>query len=167
MNEKKFENITVDEICRYADVRRATFYKHFADKYAFLSYFIHRLRIQFDSSKAHNIYRDASIEYYIDYARELINFFVENEKILNNVLESELAANIIAIIIEENFKDTKERLAVSVKNGLSLPASVNTVACMLTGGVAIVILAWFKNGHPVSKDELLDEISRVIKQLEK
>ena len=33
LSEKSFENITIQEICELADVKRATFYKHFADKY--------------------------------------------------------------------------------------------------------------------------------------
>ena len=47
--DKSFEDITVNEICEAADVRRATFYKHYADKYAFLAYFVESLRCEFDS----------------------------------------------------------------------------------------------------------------------
>ena len=35
LKEKPFETITVHEICDMAMVRRATFYKHFGDKYEF------------------------------------------------------------------------------------------------------------------------------------
>ena len=40
LSEKKFEDITVNELCERAMVRRATFYKHFADKYDFFAFFI-------------------------------------------------------------------------------------------------------------------------------
>lgn len=36
VSEKPFDAITVNEICKRALVRRATFYNHFADKYDFL-----------------------------------------------------------------------------------------------------------------------------------
>ena len=32
MEEKSFEDITVNDLCREAMIRRTTFYKHFADK---------------------------------------------------------------------------------------------------------------------------------------
>ena len=40
LEEKKFEDITVNELCERAMVRRATFYKHFADKYEFFAFFV-------------------------------------------------------------------------------------------------------------------------------
>ena len=46
--------------------------------------------------------------------------------------------------------------------GLKLPASVNTVADMLVGGVAVVIFNWFEEGRPVPKETLLEEISAII-----
>ena len=36
IREKTFESITVNELCDQAMVRRATFYKHYADKYDFV-----------------------------------------------------------------------------------------------------------------------------------
>ena len=38
LETKRFEDITVNELCEKAKIRRATFYKHFDDKYAFLAY---------------------------------------------------------------------------------------------------------------------------------
>lgn len=38
MSEKHFEDITVNELCKKAMIRRTTFYKHFADKYEFFRF---------------------------------------------------------------------------------------------------------------------------------
>lgn len=38
LEEKSFEDLSVSEICEHADVHRATFYKHFNDKYEFLNF---------------------------------------------------------------------------------------------------------------------------------
>ena len=40
LTEKDFESITVTELCDRAMIRTATFYKHFADKYAFFAFLI-------------------------------------------------------------------------------------------------------------------------------
>ena len=166
LSEKKFENITINEICERAEIRRATFYKHFEDKYDFLSSFINAQRLKFDNENAHR-YSDGTVSYYVEYAHNIINFFDENEKILRNILESEVAGSIINVIVMENLKETKKKLAESEKMGLSLPASVDTVANMMVGGVASVVLSWFRDKRPISKETLLKEIADVIKMGEK
>ena len=47
--EKEFESISVTEICDAAMIRRPTFYKHFLDKYDFITFFIkHKMNKIFD-----------------------------------------------------------------------------------------------------------------------
>lgn len=50
LSKKKFENITINDLCEKALVRRATFYTHFIDKYDFFTYFIRQNRDQFISN---------------------------------------------------------------------------------------------------------------------
>ena len=40
LEEKRFENITVNELCEKAMIRRTTFYKHFADKYEYFTFYM-------------------------------------------------------------------------------------------------------------------------------
>ena len=47
MEEKRFEDITVNELCQRAMLRRTTFYKHFADKYEFFAFYIRELTDSF------------------------------------------------------------------------------------------------------------------------
>ena len=44
MEEKRFEDITVGELCERAMIRRTTFYKHFADKYEYFTFYIKEMR---------------------------------------------------------------------------------------------------------------------------
>ena len=37
LEKKRFDDLTVNELCDEATIRRAAFYKHFADKYEFIS----------------------------------------------------------------------------------------------------------------------------------
>ena len=71
--EKTFEEITINEICIRAEVRRATFYKHFCDKYDFLAALTTELRKDFDryilnSKKWKN---RPPVDYYIEYLLHL------------------------------------------------------------------------------------------------
>ena len=44
--EKNFENIAVQDVTTKAEINRATFYKHFVDKYALLDYSINQMFMQ-------------------------------------------------------------------------------------------------------------------------
>ena len=45
--ERRYEDITVSDLCDRAMIRRTTFYKHFADKREFLSFYVRRIREEF------------------------------------------------------------------------------------------------------------------------
>lgn len=47
LQEKPFEQISVTELCDRARTRRATFYKHFGDKYEFLMFMVRETRHRF------------------------------------------------------------------------------------------------------------------------
>ena len=78
------------------------------------------------------------------------------------LLHSSLTPAKSDVIVSENLRETRKKLAESVQKGLKLPASVNTVASMLVGGVTVVILSWFEEGRPIPKETLLKEIEAII-----
>ena len=41
LEEKKYEEITINDLCKEAGIRRATFYQHFNDKFDFLTFFLY------------------------------------------------------------------------------------------------------------------------------
>ena len=166
LTEKSFEDITVNEICLVANVRRATFYKHFDDKYAFLGYFIGSLRNDFDKTIQKKIRPDATSTYYIEYLKAIVAFLTENELMVKNALQSNVLPTLIDVIKEKNYEDTCVRLERSIGEGMLLPASVEITAAMMTGAVANTILNWFKNGKPIPAQTLVCEMSAVIESMQ-
>ena len=159
--EKTFEDITINEICETSGIRRATFYKHFTDKYDFLKYFVGSLRWRFDA-KIERKTRTDSDPYYVEYLGAIVDFLTGNEGIVKNCLESNALPIIVEVIKEKNFEDTCERLRESERAGLTLPASTEIVATMMIGAVAEAILRWFKGGKKMPKEALIKETSAVI-----
>lgn len=166
ISEKQFEDITVNDICARANVRRATFYKHYEDKYAFLKYFVGSLRDEFDKTIPKRKKPDATSAYYVEYIRGIVKFLTQNERIVKNVLQSAVLPSLIEVIKEKNFEDTCERLRKSVEEGMTLPASIEITAAMMTGAVANTLLAWFKSGKAMPVDELVLQISSVISSMQ-
>ena len=163
--EKSFEKITVQEICERASIKRATFYKHFDDKYALLRYLVGSLRDSFDAKLPKAAKLDATSVYYERYIHALVTFLIENEKMVINALESELVYSLVEVIKDKNYEDTCQRLTTSVNEGMILPASVEIVASMMTGAVANTLVKWLKNGKKTPVDTLICEISAVIKSI--
>ena len=160
--EKPLEDITVNEICEKANVRRATFYKHFADKYAFLKYLVGSLRHDFDRSLPKKKRPNETSAYYVEYIYAIIRFISENEAIIKNALRSEVLPVLVDVIQDKNYEDTCERLGKSVEKGMHLPASVEVTAAMMTGAVTSAILRWFNDGKVMPVNTLASEIAAVI-----
>ena len=163
--EKEFEEITINELCALAGVRRATFYKHYADKFSFLTAFIRSLRDRFDNTALRLGDPAPHKEYYVAYARRTVDYICENISAIENLISNELFPSILAIIVEQNYKDTCEHLEKSVAAGMKLHASVEVTANMLVGGVASVVHSWLKQGRTKTSDEISAEIGAMISAL--
>ena len=160
--EMSFEDITVNELCQRAGIKRATFYKHFNDKYNFITYVTKSLRAEFDAQMLESGMPDDSVEYFFEYARAVILFLEEKEIAIKRMLESDMASTLINIIVEQNYIDTEKRLDKSAHGALSLPAQADTVAVMITGGITHIILRWLSEGKKKSSEELTGEIKLIL-----
>lgn len=165
LSTKPFEEITVNEICAEAGVRRATFYKHFTDKYDFLAMHISTLIEQFENEKrsATAVMYDA--EYHISFVRELMHYLADNEDAVNLIINSNMGSTLINIIVKEIHKNVTEWLKLGKESGARTVASDETVAFMLSGGIATVIVQWFAGDRARSISELTDEIADIVKSM--
>ena len=162
LSEKTFEEITVNELCDTAGVRRATFYKHYDDKFSFLTAYTRALRARFDN-KIWKLGDPApNKDYYVAYGKRIITFISENMTAIRNIIDSELFPLVLSVILEQNYKDTCEHLEKSVSAGMPLVASVPATASMIAGGVASVIYTWLKVDKKKTPDEVAEEIGALI-----
>ena len=161
----QFEEITIQEICAKAEIRRATFYKHFTDKYDFLAAMTHAIIQRFDARMSRSKLSNYPIEYHIEYEKRLIRFLVDNEDIVHLIFKSNMMPTLVAIIVHEHHKILIERINHSVENGERLVAPVSSVATMLAGGIGNVIITWFKDGKPISEEALANEIECLVRAM--
>ena len=160
--QKSYEDITINEICVNAGVRRATFYKHFQDKYDFSTAMTATFISLFDANMKNSKYKSFPIEYHIEYEHRLVRYLAQNEDIVNRLLKSNLFPALYTLIVQENYKVLKERLTQSVQNGERLVASVDTIATVLAGGIGTIIGRWFEEGRPTSEEELISELDKLV-----
>ena len=163
LSEKNYDDITINEICNRAEVRRATFYKHFSDKSSFAEAMTAHLISSFDENmRLTNTHMDYSVEYHIQYLKELVRFLVERIDAIRLLGKSNMYPNLVALVINENYKALLERLTNSAKNGMKLVASPDTIATILAGGVGAGLNRWLMSDMTIEPEILISEYTKVI-----
>lgn len=162
LNQKPFDEITINELCDRAGVRRATFYKHYNDKYDFLAAYTRSLRNQFDEEIWPTYTSKQAKDYFVNYARKAIEYINENEAAVNNLLKSNVFASALSIIVYQNYNDTLIRLREGIASGLKLPCSIEVAASMFAGGVFTSIFSWQASGRPTSPESLADQVGNFV-----
>ncbi|RDU22059.1 TetR/AcrR family transcriptional regulator [Anaerosacchariphilus polymeriproducens] len=162
MSEKHFEDITINELCERAMIRRTTFYKHFADKYEFFRFFVWRLQTDFDAiNPASADYRDPQ-SFYISIIRHVLNFFREHEKFVHMVLGSNLFPTLFDILSEQVTADINEKIKIGIKKGIDVSASPEIVASFFAGAIIHTIRWWLMQKEKISEEKLIQEVEKIL-----
>ncbi len=162
LSEKSFEAITVNELCESAGIRRATFYKHFTDKFQYLASFTRSLRDNFDSLIWKSDKPGTTAEYYTEYVNRILRFIIEYRRVIENIMKSGVLPTMISVIMEQNYQATLERLNDSVNEGMHAVSSVETISAMFSGGITAAIYIWLISGMKKPASELAEEINAII-----
>lgn len=162
LEQKHFEDITVKELCDVSMVRRATFYKHFADKYEFSIFVFRELQHQFYAE--HTIQYDEirPKSYYIDVLRKTIAFISQNEKLVHSILQSNMSPSLLNVLADEIAFNLKFHLKKDEAKGAVLPASPEILAPFYTGALTQVIRWWLMQKDRLSEEQLVEELLKII-----
>ena len=87
LEKKRFDDLTVNELCDEAMIRCATFYKHFADQYDFFSFFIRQKQDQFISQAKEETPPNGIYAYTLYLTQRSILYFKEHESLIQNILK--------------------------------------------------------------------------------
>ena len=160
--EKKFEDITVNELCDRALVRRATFYKHFADKYEFFAYYVKNTRVQLSKRIPEEITSQESAAYYIYIFREFLTFLEEHKSLVSSVLNSSALPALLTILSGEIQSDIFWHLKEEEEKGCHYPMSLNLLAAFYAGGIIQIIREKLASSDSLSDEELFEQYKAII-----
>lgn len=161
MNETTFDDITVFDLCARAGIRRATFYKHFTDKYAFLSHIVKAIQKEINANVERRFNLGQPVEYFTLYVKEIIAYFESRDVILDNILKSATFSVIYSIITNSTYESLVEHISATSKAGIKLPTDISITASFINGGLTYLLLNWFKT-KDITKEELLAKIMRLL-----
>lgn len=165
LEEKKFEDITVNEICQRAMVRRATFYKHFADKYEFFTFMVQQIRQDFYQRADAVDISNAAIEPYVIIIKNTLDFLDEYEKLVHSVMESRVYSVLLDIVSEQIVQDVRQRLKNDQKNGAALLLAPEILAQAYTGALVNIARWWFNHKDQASKEEIVVQTAALLEKI--
>ena len=164
MKEIPFDEITVFDLCERAKVRRATFYKHFADKYDFFRNIVNIIMTNMDKKVAVRTKHSRITDYITLFVKEIIIYFDAKPEILSNILNSNAFPIIFDIITNCTHESLKNHLEESISEGVEFATDPDSFASFLNGGIATLLLFWFKTRY-ISEGELLSKVEAILKKV--
>lgn len=155
MEEKNFKDITVQEICDKAMVRRATFYKHFGDKYELITFYIHQLLKEFQKTQNQVNEPKDSKEYFASMIYQTWQFIEENQQNLSKIIQQLDTSNqVLEILSNEIQTDILNHL--KSKENTPLVNNPSLLASMITGALVFTIKQWLLEEINITKQEVLE-----------
>ncbi len=163
LNEKSFDDVSVSQICEVSGVHRATFYKHFNDKYEFLNFCFDSLlnTISFDTleigSSPEIIKRNIMHFVYC-----ILSFIDENRKLFTSAcIEKQSYAFLSSFDNALNSFCTKKLNSV-----LTAPAHRIEISSIFYSGAFVGILKWYiQANNPDMVDDIIDFLEHRVDEL--
>ena len=149
MAEETFDDITVNELCARALIRRPTFYSHFEDKYDFLRFYLNEIQWQIESEA--DAATDSPVEHFQRSWRALIAFIDERPALFE-------------IISEHVFASSSRRVRAYCGAVTDSPELADTLATFTVGGL-IQNLKRYLTEPNLDPDALTAEMTTVFEHL--
>ena len=158
LEEKHFEDFTVNELCDRAMIRRATFYKHFADKYEYFAFYMKEIVATFQDRLAPDVGQGEAHTYLAHMGRELVRFMKQHERLVQNIRSSNVFPVLLSILLDQISADTLMAMQRSEDHTMSR-AQLEGVAAFYAGGLANALFQAIKKGTPMDEDAFAQLIS--------
>ena len=163
LSEKKFEDIQVAEICERATIRRATFYKHFGDKYELFTYMIKEIQEEFDKNNAMDYDANRPQTYYISMISQTFTFVEQNKVMITSIVNSSACHILMDLLAEQIELDARAKLKADEKRGAVLPGNPDYLAPILAGALTYMARWWVLHDWRPDKEKIINESIRLLK----
>lgn len=164
LEEKRFEEFTVNELCQRAMIRRTTFYKHFADKYEYFTFYMKEICSTFQSKIPGGADLADLNDYFLSMSRELLHFISLHEKMVSNVASSTMFPVLLDILSDNITEDVIRVLrqmnsAKGMNNG-----QMEGIAAFYSGGLLNMLRLRIKAGSTIVEEDFIKALSNILGQ---
>lgn len=161
LEEKRFEELTVNELCDRAMIRRTTFYKHFADKYEYFTFYIREVVSTFQDRLAPDVAEGEVNAYLLHMCRELIRFVKEHDKLVQNIKNSSMFPMLLSILLEQIGYDITHVLRRANHKSMT-KSQIEGTAAFYAGGLANSLFQYLKKDGTIDEDQFVEIIQKFL-----
>lgn len=157
---KSFENITIQDLCEKANVRRSTFYRHFNDKYDLLNHIVGTLIEYFRTLHLPEIDPKDPRQFFNKFMKDILLFISDNKAMVKSVISINIYSEVYQILYNQIYAVVKRQIEFDKQIG-QFYIDEFIYGEFLTGGILSVILNWIQYGQQ-SIDEVSSDIVTMI-----
>lgn len=163
LEEKRFEELTVGELCDRAAIRRTTFYKHFADKYDYFAFYI---REMMDALQHHLPQDTPSLSAaFVHVCRELLDFLHVHRRMVSNIRGSSMFPLLLDILLNQFTQDITELLRRLRPEDAREPGKLEGIAAFYAGGMIGCYSRLIREDSAVDEAMFLKLVEQATKQI--
>lgn len=161
LEEKKFEEFTINELCERAMIRRTTFYKHFADKYEYFTFYLKETVQEFQSQIAPDAGTYEANAYLLHMTQELVHFIVKHEQMVCNIRDSSMFPLLLPILLENIGADMRQQMLRAEWNTKWTAKEIENYATFLAGGLLNILFQQIKM-NDVNEDTITGTLTKFL-----
>jgi AcrR family transcriptional regulator len=163
--EKSFDQLSVAELCERAMIRRATFYRHFSNKYDFFIFAVITIKDEYNKrSPAPDISENPS-QYYTALIEHHLDFLEDNRELAASVMSSRAGASLLRMLYDEFAQLIQAQLEESARRGLPLSGRPELLAQIFTGAFMHTSCWWVLQDDPLPRAEILESATKLLMRL--
>lgn len=156
LSEKDIKKITVSEICKIADINRATFYRYYLDVYDLLDKieedFINELKEPYEKNPS----RVSTVG---AFSKEILEVFIANKELVKILFNTNNNIYFLNEVLEVAYVMCKTKWMSDIPN--ISEEEINYAAVFIFNGALGIVNFWVKNNF----DEDIDIVSQAIEDL--
>lgn len=154
LGKKDIKKITVSEVCKIADINRATFYRYYLDVYDLLDKiekdFIEELKMALNNEEDYTV---------SSFSSDLLKVFLDNKELVKILFNTNNNIYFLNSFLEIAYEKCKEKWEADIPNISS--EDIEYAASFIFNGALGIINFWVKNNF----DKDFKEIAKIIEQL--
>lgn len=164
LSKKSFEDLSVSEICDTANVHRATFYKHFNDKYEFLNFcFDNELsKIDFDASMSLPAAENIK-ENFMSFIKTTFEFISKKQALFSVILSNKYSATLGATFTNAVYNYCLEKVEFILPDTDGKRAEL--FAAFYSNAFIGVVTHYAKNVNDYPLEEIYDFLENRVDEL--
>ncbi|AYY66369.1 TetR/AcrR family transcriptional regulator [Staphylococcus hominis] len=160
LETKSFDNITIQDLCEKANVRRSTFYRHFNDKYDLLNHIVGTLIEYFRTLHLPEIDPKDPRQFFNKFMKDILLFISDNKAMVKSVISINIYSEVYQILYNQIYAVVKRQIEFDKQIG-QFYIDEFIYGEFLAGGILSVILNWIQYGQQ-SIDDVSSDIVTMI-----